>query len=117
MQAKPVRGRILVRRDEELSVTMGGIFVPDKARERLNEGEVLAIAEETMNEHGVIVPHICAVGDRIIFGKYAGLEVKIDGEEFVIMNETEVLVILPQKTEEQKEREKQLKAEQSILML
>lgn len=98
---KPVRGRILVRRAEDIKVTLGGIHVPEKARERLNEGYVLAVSELVINEHGFIIEHICEVGDRIVFGKYAGLEVTIDKNEYTVMNETEVLMILPPKSEEQ----------------
>lgn len=102
---KPVRGRILVQRDREIKVTVGGIHIPDNAREKLNEGYVLAISKSVVNKYGVVEPHSVKVGDRIIFGKYVGLEVKIDDNEYTIMNENEVLVILPPKSEEQIQRE------------
>jgi chaperonin GroES len=87
----PLHDRILIRRIEEAETTRGGIIIPDTAKDKPQEGEVIAVGKGKTNEKGVTTPLGVKPGDRILFGKYAGTEIKIDGEEFVIMREEEVL--------------------------
>jgi chaperonin GroES len=90
----PLHDRILVRRVEEQETVRGGIIIPDTAKEKPQEGEVIAVGKGKSNEEGKVFPLDVKAGDRVLFGKYAGTEIKIDGEEFVIMREEEVLGIL-----------------------
>ncbi len=90
----PLHDRILVRRVEEQESVRGGIIIPDTAKEKPQEGEVIAVGKGKSNEDGKVFPLDVKPGNRILFGKYAGTEIKIDGEEFVIMREEEVLGIL-----------------------
>ena len=90
----PLHDRILIRRVEEQESVRGGIIIPDSAKEKPQEGEVIAVGKGKISEEGKVRPLDVKAGDRILFGKYAGTEIKIDGEEFVIMREEEVLGIL-----------------------
>src|SRR5947209_9032343 len=90
----PLHDRILVRRIEEVGTTRGGIIIPDSAKDKPQEGEVIAVGRGKSNDEGKVFPLAVKEGDRILFGKYAGTEIKIDGEDFVIMREEEVLGIL-----------------------
>jgi chaperonin GroES len=90
----PLHDRILVRRIEEGETVRGGIIIPDSAKEKPQEGEVIAVGKGKKNEDGKVFPLDVQEGDRILFGKYGGSEIKIDGEEFLIMREEEVLGIL-----------------------
>jgi chaperonin GroES len=90
----PLHDRILVRRVEEAETTRGGIIIPDTAKEKNQEGEVISVGSGRVNEKGEVRPLDVKAGDRILFGKYAGNDIKIDGEDFVIMKEEEVLGIL-----------------------
>jgi chaperonin GroES len=90
----PLHDRILVRRVEEAETTRGGIIIPDSAKDKPQEGEVIAVGKGKSNDEGKVFPLAVKEGDRILFGKYAGTEIKIDGEDFVIMREEEVLGIL-----------------------
>jgi len=90
----PLHDRILVKRIEEQESVRGGIIIPDTAKEKPQEGEVIAVGKGKINEDGKVFPLDVKHGDRILFGKYAGTEVKIDGEEFLIMKEDEVLGII-----------------------
>jgi len=90
----PLHDRILVRRIEEGETVRGGIIIPDSAKEKPQEGEVIAVGKGKSNDEGKVFPLDVKEGDRILFGKYAGTEIKIDGEEFLIMREEEVLGIL-----------------------
>ena len=90
----PLHDRILVRRVEEQESVRGGIIIPDSAKEKPQEGEVIAVGKGKSNEEGRVFPLDVKEGDHILFGKYAGTEIKIDGEEFLIMKEEEVLGIL-----------------------
>jgi len=90
----PLHDRILVRRIEEGETVRGGIIIPDTAKEKPQEGEVIAVGKGKKNEEGKVFPLDVQGGDRILFGKYAGTEIKIDGEEFLIMREEEVLGVL-----------------------
>jgi chaperonin GroES len=90
----PLHDRILVRRVEEAETVRGGIIIPDSAKEKPQEGEVIAVGKGKSNEEGKVFPLDVKAGDRVLFGKYSGTEIKIDGEEFLIMREEEVLGIL-----------------------
>jgi chaperonin GroES len=90
----PLYDRIVVRRVEEAQTTRGGIIIPDTAKDKPQEGEVIAVGKGKQNEKGEVTPLQVKAGNRILFGKYAGTEIKIDGEEFLIMREEEVLGIL-----------------------
>ena len=87
----PLHDRILVRRVEESETTRGGIIIPDSAKDKPQEGEVISAGKGKINEEGKVRPLDVKEGDRILFGKYAGTEIKLDGEDFVIMREEEVL--------------------------
>jgi chaperonin GroES len=90
----PLHDRILVRRVEEAETTRGGIIIPDTAKDKPQEGEVISVGKGKVNEDGKVFPLAVKDGDRILFGKYAGTEIKLDGEDFVIMREEEVLGIV-----------------------
>ena len=90
----PLHDRILVRRVEEASTTRGGIIIPDSAKDKPQEGEVISTGKGRTNDEGKTFPLAVKEGDRILFGKYSGTEIKIDGEDFIIMKEEEVLGIL-----------------------
>jgi chaperonin GroES len=90
----PLHDRILVRRAEEQETTRGGIIIPDTAKDKPQEGEVLAVGKGKIKEDGKILPLDVKPGDHILFGKYAGTEINIEGEEYLIMREDEVLGIL-----------------------
>ncbi len=100
----PLHDRILVRRIEEQETVRGGIIIPDSAKEKPQEGEVIAVGKGKINEEGKVRPLDVKEGDRILFGKYAGTEITIDGDEFLIMREEEVLGVLHGATKS-KERE------------
>ena len=86
----PLHDRILVRRVEEADTTRGGIIIPDSAKDKPQEGEVISAGKGKISEEGKVRPLDVKAGDRILFGKYSGTEIKIDGEDFVIMREEEV---------------------------
>ena len=93
----PLHDRILVRRVEEGESIRGGIIIPDTAKEKPQEGEVISVGKGKSNDEGKVFPLDVKSGDRVLFGKYAGTEIKIDGEDFLIMREEEVLGILKSK--------------------
>src|SRR6202030_3385815 len=86
--------RILVRRVEEADTTRGGIIIPDSAKDKPQEGEVISAGKGKISEEGKVRPLDVKEGDRILFGKYSGTEIKLDGEDFVIMREEEVLGVI-----------------------
>ncbi len=90
----PLHDRILIRRIEEGESTRGGIIIPDTAKDKPQEGEVVSVGKGKINEEGKVRALDVKEGDRILFGKYAGTEIKLDGEEFVIMREEEVLGVI-----------------------
>jgi chaperonin GroES len=90
----PLHDRILVRRVEEAETTRGGIIIPDSAKDKPQEGEVISAGKGKINEEGKVRPLDVKEGDRILFGKYSGTEIKLDGEDYIIMREEEVLGIL-----------------------
>jgi len=94
MKVRPLHDRLLVRRIEEKETAKGGIIIPDTAKEKPQQGEVLAIGNGKILENGTKVALDVKVGDKILFGKYTGSEVKIDGEDVLILREDEVLAVL-----------------------
>ena len=94
MRFRPLHDRVLVRRVEQEEKTAGGIIIPDTAKEKPQEGEVVAAGAGTRGEDGKIHPLDVKAGDRILFGKWSGSEVKIDGEELIIMKESDILGIV-----------------------
>jgi chaperonin GroES len=94
MNIQPLADRILVRRLEEEEVKRGGIIIPDTAKEKPQEGEVVAVGPGRITEDGKRIPMEVKKGDRILIGKYSGTEVKIEGDEFVILREDDVLAIV-----------------------
>jgi chaperonin GroES len=94
MKFRPLHDRILVRRIEEEQKSKGGIIIPDTAKEKPQEGRVIAVGTGRVLEDGTVRPLDVKKGDRILFGKYSGSEVKIDGEEHTIMREEDVLAIV-----------------------
>jgi chaperonin GroES len=94
MKIRPLHDRVLVRRLEEEEQKVGGIIIPDTAKEKPQQGEVIGVGAGKLLENGERVPLDVKVGDRILFGKYAGADVKIDGEEYLILREDEILAVL-----------------------
>jgi chaperonin GroES len=94
MKVRPLHDRLLVRRIEEKETARGGIIIPDTAKEKPMEGKVLAVGNGKVLDNGTRVPLDVKVGDTILFGKYSGTEIKIDGEEVLIVREDEVLAIM-----------------------
>jgi len=94
MKIRPLYDRIVVKRVEEQETVRGGINIPDSAKEKPQEGEVVAVGNGKRLEDGKLVPLDVKAGDRILFGKYSGSDIKLDGEEYMIMREDEVLGVL-----------------------
>ena len=94
MSFRPLGDRVLVKRVEEESKTKGGIIIPDTAKEKPQEGEVLAVGPGARDESGKRVEPDVKAGDRILFGKWSGTEVKIDGEDLIIMKESDILGVV-----------------------
>lgn len=94
MQIRPLHDRLIVKRLEEEEKTKGGIIIPDTAKEKPIEGKVIAVGEGRVKKDGTKIPMEVKKGDRVLFARYAGTEVKIDGEEHLMMREDEVLAII-----------------------
>jgi chaperonin GroES len=94
MKIRPLQDRILVKRVQEEEKTKGGIIIPDSAKEKPVEGEVVAVGNGKVTEQGKVQPLAVKKGDRILFGKYSGTEIKVDGVEHLILREEEVLGII-----------------------
>ena len=94
MKIRPLYDRIVVKRIEEQETIRGGIIIPDSAKEKPQEGEVMAVGHGKRLEDGTLVALDVKAGDRILFGKYSGSDIKLDGEEYMIMREDEVLGVL-----------------------
>lgn len=94
MNIRPLYDRLVVKRIEEAERMQGGLHIPDSAKEKPQEGEVVAVGKGKRLEDGKVVPLDMQVGDRILFGKYSGSEIKLDGQEYLIMREDDVLGIL-----------------------
>ncbi|MBC7358306.1 chaperonin GroES [Desulfacinum infernum DSM 9756] len=94
MKLRPLHDRVIVKRLEEEEKTQGGIIIPDTAKEKPQQGKVLAVGKGKLLEKGDVVPLMVKEGDRVLFSKYAGTEVKVEGEELLIMREDDILAIL-----------------------
>ncbi len=94
MNLKPLFDRIVVRRVEEENVTAGGIFLPEAAQEKRQEGEVIAVGNGRVQDDGSLIPLQIKGGEKVLFGKYAGSEIDLEGETYLVMREDEVLAIL-----------------------
>ncbi|MCD6086746.1 MAG: co-chaperone GroES [Candidatus Hydrothermae bacterium] len=94
MKVRPLADRVLVKRIEEEEVKKSGIIIPDTAKEKPQRGEVIAVGPGRLDEKGQRVPMEVKVGDKILFSKYAGNEVKIEGEEYLIMREDDILAVI-----------------------
>lgn len=94
MTFRPLKDRILVRRIDAQEKTAGGLIIPDSAKEKPQEGEVLAIGTGLRNDRGDLIPLEVSVGDRILFGKWSGTEIRLDGEDLLIMKESDVMGVL-----------------------
>jgi chaperonin GroES len=94
MKFRPLHDRVLVRRVEQDTKTAGGIIIPDTAQEKPMEGEIIAVGSGTRSEDGKITPLDVVAGQRILFGKWSGTEVKVDGEDLLIMKESDLLGII-----------------------
>ena len=94
MKFRPLHDRVLVKRVEEEQKTKGGIIIPDTAKEKPMQGEVLAVGPGARNDKGDLIPLGVEVGDRVLFGKWSGTEVKLDGQELLIMKESDIMGVL-----------------------
>jgi chaperonin GroES len=94
MKVKPLNDRVLVKRLEEVQVTKGGIYIPDTAKEKPVEGKVIAVGPGKVNDQGHRVPLNLKEGDRILFGRYAGSEIKVEGEDYLMMREDDILAVV-----------------------
>jgi chaperonin GroES len=94
MKMRPLQDRVIVKRLEEEEKTKGGIIIPDTAKEKPQEGKVIAVGKGKMTDEGKLIALDVKVGDRILFGKYSGTEIKIEGEEHLIMREDDILGII-----------------------
>ncbi|MEJ5348998.1 MAG: co-chaperone GroES [Desulfosoma sp.] len=94
MKLRPLHDRVIVKRLEEEERTQGGIIIPDTAKEKPQQGKVLAVGKGKLLDKGDVVPLMVKEGDRVLFSKYAGTEVKVEGEELLIMREDDILAIL-----------------------
>ena len=97
MKFRPLHDRIVVRRVDAEEKTKGGIIIPDTAKEKPQEGEVIAVGPGARDENGKVVPLDVKAGDRILFGKWTGTEIKLDGEELLIMKESDVMGVIEDK--------------------
>ena len=94
MKVKPLNDRVLVKRTEELTVTKGGILIPDTAKEKPIEGKIVAVGPGKMSEQGQRMTLQVKEGDKVLFGKYSGTEIKVEGEEYLMMREEDILAII-----------------------
>ncbi len=94
MKIRPLQDRVIVKRIEEEEKTKGGIIIPDTAKEKPQEGRVIAVGKGKVSEEGKVTPLDVKVGDRILFGKYSGTEIKLNGEEHLIMREDDILGVV-----------------------
>jgi chaperonin GroES len=94
MNFRPLHDRVVLRRTEDSAKTPGGIIIPDTAKEKPQEGEVVAVGPGGRDESGKLLPLDVKVGDRVLFGKWSGTEVRIDGEEYLIMKESDVMGVI-----------------------
>ena len=98
MKFRPLHDRVVIRRVEPEGKTKGGIIIPDTAKEKPMEGEIVAVGPGARDERGTVVPLDVKKGDRILFGKWSGSEVKLDGEDLLIMNESDIMGVIDSST-------------------
>lgn len=94
MNLTPLYDRVIIRPAEPEEVTKGGIIIPDTAKEKPMQGEVVAVGKGKVTEDGKVLPMSVKVGDKVLYGKYAGTEIKIDGEDYLIMRESDIFAII-----------------------
>ena len=94
MKIRPLQDRVIVKRIEEEEKTKGGLIIPDTAKEKPQEGKVVAVGKGKANEEGKVTPLDVKVNDRVLFGKYSGTEINMDGEEHLIMREEDILGVI-----------------------
>ena len=94
MKIRPLHDRVIVKRIEEERKTASGIVIPDTAAEKPDQGEIVAVGKGKKDEQGKVIPLDVKVGDKILFGKYSGTEVKVDGDELVVMREEDVMAVI-----------------------
>jgi chaperonin GroES len=94
VKIRPLQDRVIVKRIEEEEKTKGGLIIPDTAKEKPQEGKVVAVGKGKLNEDGKVMPLDVKINDRVLFGKYSGTEINIDGEEHLIMREEDILGII-----------------------
>lgn len=94
MKLRPLQDRIIVKRLEEETVTAGGILIPDTAKEKPQRGEIIAVGKGKVTEDGKVLPVDVKAGDKVLFGKYAGTEIKIEGQDYLIMREDDILGVI-----------------------
>ncbi|MBT1072651.1 co-chaperone GroES [Pelotalea chapellei] len=94
MNLRPLQDRIIVKRVEEETKTAGGLFIPETAKEKPQRGEIVAVGNGKKTEDGKVLPLDVKVGDMVLFGKYAGTEVKVDGEDYLMMREDDILAVI-----------------------
>jgi chaperonin GroES len=97
MSFRPLHDRVVIKRIEQEETTLGGIIIPDTAKEKPMEGEVVAVGPGARNEKGDLVPLDVKVGNRVLFGKWSGTEVKVDGEELLIVKESDIMGVIESK--------------------
>lgn len=102
MKFRPLHDRVLVRRIDGEEKSAGGIIIPDSAQEKPSEGEIIAVGSGARNENGDITPLDVKAGDRVLFGKWSGTEIKVDGEELLIMKESDVMGVMEQSKSKKK---------------
>jgi chaperonin GroES len=96
MKFRPLHDRVVIRRVDQEGKTTGGIFIPDTVQEKPMEGEIIAVGPGARDERGIVVPLDVKKGDRILFGKWSGSEVKLDGEDLLIMSESDIMGVIDQ---------------------
>ena len=94
MKLRPLQDRILVKRIEEEEKTAGGIFIPDTAKEKPQMGQIISVGNGKKTEDGKVIPVDLKAGDKVLFGKYSGTEVKVEGDDFLIMREDDILGVI-----------------------
>ena len=95
MKVRPLQDRVLIKRlEDDVEKTKGGLYIPDSAKEKPQQGKVMAVGKGRVNDEGKVIPLDVKAGDKILFGKYSGQEIKLDGEEYLIMREDEVLAVI-----------------------
>ena len=102
MRFRPLHDRVVVERIEAEEKTLGGIIIPDTAKEKPQQGQIIAVGPGGRDESGKLIPLDVQVGDRVLFGKWSGTEVKIDGTEYLIMKESDIMGVLPEEVARKK---------------